>query len=206
MQVMRIENGMFDSNVYLIIHGKECILVDAGVSAVRVGKTLTANDWTLKAIILTHGHVDHVCQLEQFKQMYAVPIMMHIDEAALFTNDDANGYNAFGIPKSQTMPVPDRLLVDGELIAIGDSTVQVIHTPGHTAGSICLYAADFLITGDTLFKTSIGRTDLHTGDHTAILSSIRNRLFVLPPNTIVYPGHGPESSIDFERKYNPHVR
>ena len=103
------------------------------------------------------------------------------------------------------LPKPDVLLKDGQTIILGSSTLEIIHTPGHTPGGICIRTGDILITGDTLFETSIGRTDLYGGSSRQLNDSIKNKLFTLPDDTKVYPGHGPATSIGFERKNNPYV-
>lgn len=206
MKVTKIGGGMFDSNAWLIENEGECLLVDAGVSAAQVARVVEGKGLRLIGVVLTHGHLDHVCQAGAICERLGAPLMLHAAELALYRDDRLNGFANFGMAVHAPLPEPDRLLSDGETLEAGGAQIRVIHTPGHTSGGICLLAGDWLIAGDTLFKTSVGRTDLPTGDMDTLLSSIREKLFVLPPQTIVCPGHGPESTIDFERKFNPYVR
>lgn len=203
---MQIGNGMFDSNAWLIEENGECLLVDAGVAAASVARLLDEHGWRLTAVVLTHGHLDHVCQAGALKERFDVPVWLHEAELPLYQDDALNGFALFGGGRHAPLPVPDRLLADGARLPLGGTQLEVLHTPGHTAGGLCVLAQTHLISGDTLFKTSVGRTDLPTGDMDTLIDSIRNRLFTLPPETIVCPGHGPQTTIEFERKYNPYVR
>ena len=159
---------------------------------------------TVKYIINTHGHPDHVCGNGRIKEATGAQIIMHEDDAAFFAKPDvADYFSMLGLPAS---PPPDIPVKDGEIIAVGNVELQVIHTPGHTPGGICLYNPPDLFTGDTLFVGAVGRTDFPGGDMNQFMRSIRERLLVLPEETVVWPGHGyggSRSTIGEEKRSNP---
>ncbi len=158
----------------------------------------------VKYIVNTHGHPDHVCGNGRIKEATGAEIVMHSDDAAFFARPEVVDYfSMLGLPAS---PPPDILVNHGDVITVGRINLQVIHTPGHTPGGICLYSPPDLFTGDTLFVGAVGRTDFPGGNMNQFMSSIRERLLVLPEETVVWPGHGyggSRSTIGAEKRSNP---
>jgi glyoxylase-like metal-dependent hydrolase (beta-lactamase superfamily II) len=160
---------------------------------------------SVTCIINTHGHFDHVGANKALKQLLGVPLYIHQADEMLLSrvSQVAAMYGMAG----ENSPAPDGYLTDGQLISFGDCSICVIHTPGHTPGGCCLYSESEqkLISGDTLFADGVGRTDLPGGSHQQLVDSIRNKLFVLPDQVRVYPGHGPSTTIGHEKQNNPYL-
>ncbi len=195
----------FETNTWLLWdeESREAILVDPAAPSPDLLKRIEELKLKVKYIINTHGHMDHIGGNSWFKNHLAAPLMIHSADAPMLVNSAMNLSLYVGNPVSSAPP--DVLLEDGMELSLGKYPVKVIHTPGHTPGGICLLADKFLISGDTLFEQSIGRTDLQGGNHQQIINSIKNKLFVLPDDVIVFPGHGPRTSIGMEKKNNPFV-
>ena len=206
MIVKRIPAGIYAANCYVLYseNEKEGIVVDPGGDVDDIIKFINENNIDIKHIVLTHGHGDHIGGVSELKNELDVDILIHEADLDMLKSGEKNLSSIMAIGSIEISP--DGLLNDGDILEFGDVKLSVIHTPGHTLGGICLYANDSLISGDTLFKDSIGRTDLEGGDMETIIKSIREKLFVLPGHTIVYPGHGPETSIDYESKNNPFLK
>lgn len=183
----------------------EAIVIDPGDNITRIHNRLTTLGLKLKQILITHGHIDHVGGALKLKQLTGAPILMN--EADLEQLDLMDKQAAWlGVETPETAP-PDESLVDGSIVGLASYPASVLHTPGHTQGSICLHFVplSLVIAGDTLFAGSIGRTDLPGGDGLQILDSIRTRLLTLPDETRVIPGHGPATTVGRERQHNPFV-
>lgn len=195
----------FETNTWLLWdeESREAILVDPAAPSPDLLKRIEELKLKVKYIINTHGHMDHIGGNSWFKNHLSAPLMIHSADAPMLVNSAMNLSLYVGNPVSSAPP--DVLLEDGMELSLGKYPVKVIHTPGHTPGGICLLADKFLISGDTLFEQSIGRTDLQGGNHQQIINSIKNKLFVLPDDVIVFPGHGPRTSISMEKKNNPFV-
>ena len=195
----------FETNTWLLWDedSREAILVDPAAPSPDLLKRIEELKLKVKYIINTHGHMDHIGGNSWFKNHLSAPLMIHSADAPMLVNSAMNLSLYVGNPVSSAPP--DVLLEDGMELSLGKYPVKVIHTPGHTPGGICLLADKFLISGDTLFEQSIGRTDLQGGNHQQIINSIKNKLFVLPDDVIVFPGHGPRTSIGMEKKNNPFV-
>jgi len=181
----------------------EAIVIDPGEEIGRIHKRLAAHGLKLKQILVTHGHIDHVGGALKLKRLTGAPIYLNegdLEQLALMQEQA----NWLGVEMPETAP-PDESLPDGMTVGLGAYPASVLHTPGHTQGSICLHFAPLklLVAGDTLFAGSIGRTDLPGGNYDQLLDSIRNRLLALPDETTVLPGHGPVSTIGAERRSNP---
>jgi len=195
--------GPLETNAYLFIDGSGplAILIDPGLESEGIYDVILQERLHLAAIVNTHGHFDHVCGNAFFKAKTGVPILLHKDDVGLLQQAAQQAlYFGFRVPN---LPVPDRLLTDGEEVVVGGSCLRVLHTPGHTPGGICLYGNGVVFVGDLLFAGSVGRTDLPGGSYDLLLNSIRNKLLSLPDETVVYPGHGPATTIGKERLHNP---
>ncbi|HET6170243.1 MAG TPA: MBL fold metallo-hydrolase [Terracidiphilus sp.] len=185
---------------------REAIVVDPGGDIARIAAVLEKHQLTVKQIIVTHAHIDHIAGAQRLKQLTGAPILYNqLDLPLVRMMDIQAGW--LGIPTPE-VPAPDDTLDDGKLIAISGITGSILHTPGHTEGSVCLYLPQesLLLGGDTLFAGSIGRTDLPGGDTRKILQSIRERLLPLPNDTTVIPGHGSRTTIGAERNSNPFLQ
>ncbi len=181
-------------------------VIDPGGDEDRILEVVARHDLAIKYILNTHGHPDHVCGNRVIKEKTGAPIAMHGKDVDFFARPDIiQFFSALGLPPS---PPVDRRLTDDETLAIGNISLQVIPTPGHTPGGVCLYAGPHLFTGDTLFAGGVGRTDFPGGSSEILLASIKEKLFVLPDDTIVWPGHGYgglQSTIGEEKRSNPFV-
>ena len=184
----------------------EAIVIDPGDEVGRIHRRLMELGLKLKQILITHGHIDHVGGALKLKRLTGAPILLNeADLPQLKMMETQAGW--LGIATPETAP-PDDLLADGLVVSIDSFPATVIHTPGHTQGSVCLHFAPLklLVAGDTLFAGSIGRTDLPGGDGGQIIDSIESRLLSLPDETRVLPGHGPATTIGTERRSNPFLR
>ncbi len=183
---------------------KIAAIVDPGGDEETILAEIAAMGAKVKYIIATHGHPDHVCGNRKIKQATGAEIVMHADDVAFFEQDDVRNY--FSMLGLEESPPADVHAGDGDVIELGEISLKVIHTPGHTPGGICLYNAPALFTGDTLFVGGLGRTDFPGGSHQQLLDSIHSKLLVLPEETVVWPGHGyggNQSTIGTEKATNP---
>lgn len=179
------------------------LVVDPGDEGARILAAVTDKGWKVAAIVNTHGHFDHIGGNAYLLEQTGAPLCLHAQDLPLLRQ--AAKHAAFYGLSTTPSPPPTRLLADGEVLRVGDISLTVIHTPGHTPGGICLYGAGHLFAGDTLFAGSVGRTDLPGGDTEQLLTAIRQRLLVLPDDTLVHPGHGPDTRIGLEKRSNPYV-
>ncbi len=182
---------------------RQAIVVDPGGDPDRIAARLDHHGLKPVAYFHTHAHFDHLLGTPDLKARYGAEILLHEADLALYESLPMQG-SFFGMTLTRPLPV-DRFVVDTMHLAIGKQSGEVIHTPGHTPGSVCLHvgAQKLLLTGDTLFAESIGRTDLWGGSHPTLIRSIRERLLPLDPLTRVIPGHGPETTIGHEARHNP---
>jgi len=197
--------GPFASNCYIIgsESNKEGVIIDPGADAEEILNNVKDLGLDTKFIVLTHGHIDHIGALKEVKDATGAEAAIHTDDAKSL-NDHSLG-RVFGLSYPPP-PAPDRLLKGGDSIDIGDLHLLVLHTPGHSPGGICLLGDGVVFSGDTLFNYGIGRTDLPGGSYSQLMNSIHTKLMILPDNTIVYPGHGPDTTIGTERGGNPFLR
>lgn len=204
LDVTRLVLGELDTNCWIVSDGSggPLVVIDPAAEPQRVLETIAGRPVT--AVILTHGHFDHLGAAAEVVEETGAPLLVSAEDAEAITSAEANGGAEFGFDFAA--PAPDRLLVDGDVIESGGLTLSVWATPGHTQGSICLLASGFtgdehLFSGDTLFAGSVGRTDLAGGDPRAMRSSIA-LLASLSHSTIVHPGHGPDTTIGNESRHN----
>lgn len=207
MRITNLPSGALQANTYLAVDEKtnEGFIVDPGGYNKVLTKEVRDNDANIKYIILTHGHSDHICGVNEHKAEFPdAKIVAYKDEEAMLENPNLNQSPGFGVPYSTKA---DILVSDGDELKVGDVTLKFIHTPGHTEGGMCIYVkeAKALFSGDTLFRQSIGRTDFPGGSYKEIMDSIRKKLFLLPDDTNVFPGHMGTTSIGFEKENNPFV-
>jgi len=212
LELEAIPVGALAANCYLVIcpATQQALVVDPGDAAERILARITARGVTVVGIAHTHGHFDHISATEavQAGLPQRVPVLAHPADAFLYTPEGRSRGAAYGYPQPSELMQPDHLLTDDEVIPIGAGSLTVLTTPGHTPGSVTLLANDFqfAISGDTLFRRGIGRTDLLGGDEEAIYVSIATRLYTLPVELPVYPGHGGATTIGEERRLNPFIR
>ena len=200
MKLKIIDNNDKGQNIYIYYDEKssDAVIVDPGHNATEVLEFV--KDLNVKKILLTHSHYDHIGDVNKVKVKTSAPICCHTDEKPLLQDPALNLSGPFfGEPLDIT---PDEVFDDNHTITIGDTTIKVIHTPGHTAGGACFYDEknNVLFSGDTMFKRDIGRSDLPTGNGATLEASVRNKLLTLPNDTIVYPGHGPSTTIKDEKE------
>lgn len=181
----------------------EAIVVDPGDEVLRILALLQRHNLTVKQILVTHAHIDHIAGAARLKQLTGAPILYNPRDLPLVKMMDVQA-GWLGMPTPEVHP-PDDTLEDGRVIAITGLTGNILHTPGHTQGSVCLHlpTQNLLLAGDTLFAGSVGRTDLPGGDGPMLLRSIHNKILPLPDETVVVPGHGPKTTIGEERESNP---
>lgn len=198
--------GAYEANCYIIgcPQTKEAAVVDPGAEAGLVLSRVKSLGLTVKYIINTHGHIDHIGANARVKEGTGAEVLIHPDDASMLTQPSGNLSIMMG--QAVISPAADRLLNDGDKISVGEIEIRVIHTPGHTLGGICLDLGDRVITGDTLFAGSIGRTDFPGGSYDTLINSIKKKLLILDQATAIWPGHGPESTIGDEKSYNPFLR
>ena len=205
MILKKLVVGSFASNCYIVGSEsiKEGMIIDPGAEAEQILKDIEDLELDIKFIVLTHGHIDHISALKEVKEATGAEVAIHADDAERLQGKSPS--IMFGLPHPAP-PSPDRLLNGGDSIDIGDLHFLVLHTPGHSPGGICLLGHGVLFCGDTLFNYSIGRTDLPAGSYNQLMNSIHTKLMILPDNTVVCPGHGPDTTIGTERRHNPFLR
>ncbi len=194
--------GMFSSNTYLLDCGKgEGVLIDAGADCGEVLDAASKAGISLRYVILTHAHIDHIVSAEKLRERAGANVLIHKDDSDILGDALKNGSELFGPHKVSY--TADKLLSDAETITCGDETLVIMHTPGHTPGCICIKCDGVIFTGDTLFRLSIGRSDLYGGDASKLALSLK-KLMTEDDEVKIYPGHGKPTSIGFEKKHNPY--
>lgn len=202
MIIKRFIAGRLENNMYLVADEKsrEAVLIDATEDLPEIKQTVKDLGVKVKYILMTHGHFDHILGLNSLKKSLNAPAVICKDD--LVISENINEFTRlFGLPDS-VPPKYDMYIKDGDEILLGSYKIKVIHTPGHTEGGVCYLVDGKLFSGDTLFKGSVGRTDLFGGNFNKLSDSIKNKLFKLDDKIEVFPGHGDMTTIGFEKKYN----
>mgnify|MGYP005847537447 CR=1 FL=1 len=203
MIIKRLPTGMLASNCYIVGNNSQGAVIDPGVPVDEIMKAVAETGLEIKYIIMTHAHLDHICSVDKLKEITGAKVMVHEADAPALPDSWLNGSALFGL--KSTFKEADVLLKDGDIIDVEGLKLEIIHTPGHTPGGICIKAENNVFTGDTLFRMSIGRSDLGNGDQDDLMDSITRKLFRLDDDTVIYPGHGTISNIGYERRHNPFV-
>jgi glyoxylase-like metal-dependent hydrolase (beta-lactamase superfamily II) len=195
--------GPIQSNCYITgcERTREAAVIDPGGDADRILITLAKDKLRCVYIINTHGHFDHSADNKRLKEVTGAQLLIHHADAPMILHQSTNG-GMWGIHVDNSPP-PDRYLREGDIITFGDISLKVLHTPGHSPGGISLVTDKIVFVGDTLFAGSIGRTDFPGGDHEGLLRNVREKIFTLGDDVVVYPGHGPKTTVGRERKSNP---
>lgn len=203
MRVERLVLGALETNCWLVAddEGGPIVVVDPAGDAHRLLAAI--GDREVAAVVLTHGHFDHLGAADEVRRATSAPLAVHRADAPWITTAEGTGALTFGFLGATSEA--DRLLDDGDVVTAGGLSLRVVHTPGHTPGCVCLLAegAGHLFSGDTVFAGSVGRTDLPGGDGRALARSIDERIAPLPDETVVHPGHGPDTTVGRERRVNP---
>lgn len=210
MKIVVFQFSLFGINTYLVYDPEslECVIIDPGMSTPEeeeaISRFIEKNNLKLTHIINTHLHIDHVAGIAFLKKKYGAPLLAHHGDSSLGEQINFQA-RMFGLNLNLNSIEISQFVEDGDIIKIGKGQMEVISVPGHSKGSIALYDKEdkFLISGDALFNGSIGRTDLPGGDYKELIDNISSRLFSLPDDIIVYPGHGPSTTIGKEKRTNP---
>jgi hydroxyacylglutathione hydrolase len=197
----RFSSGMYEANCYLLGDNDKGVLIDAGVNIDELMEYVDKNGLTIEYIVLTHAHIDHMTEVDIIRERTGARAAVHEADLQGFTSPCHNGSDNHG--GSRIFSKPDILLKGLDIIEAGGIRLEVIYTPGHTAGGICLRSGNRIFTGDTLFRQGIGRTDVPYAIRDQLIHSIKTRLLVLEDEMEVFTGHGEPTTIGFERKNNP---
>ncbi len=205
MKIYPITVGALQCNNYLIAEGDRAVLIDCSGDGVQILRLARELGVTLDAIILTHGHADHIEAVDSVAAEFSCPVYVHDEDFSFLKRADYNlSTMIYRMPLVvETDAIPFK---DGEILRFGALSFEVIHTPGHTLGSVCLRCGDVLFTGDTLFRDSIGAIFPPFGDQQLELDSIRTRLYTIEEDMVCYPGHGEQTTLDHEKKNNEYCR
>lgn len=206
MKVLPLASYGMDSNSYIIYDDAKtaCVVADPSGDLRQITSAVQQLGMPLCAVILTHGHFDHIDLVQEVAEKYVCPVYIHREDAPMLHDPRLNLSVLFGT--NYVADVAEFALLHGDKVDVGTESLTLIHTPGHTPGGACYYAPGILICGDTLFDGSIGRTDFPRGSLTDLVTNVQKRLFCLPDETAAYPGHGGFTTIGREKHYNPYLR
>jgi len=207
VEIIRHTVGILKSNSYLVYdeESKEGVFIDAGDNAPLLLKTLDKKGINLKAILATHAHFDHVLAVKDIKERKKVKFYLHREDLPILESMQERGRKYFNLDLPEP-PKPDELVEDGFEFYIGNYRLKLIHTPGHSPGSVCYLGEGILFSGDTLFKGTIGRTDIEGGSYELIIKSLKEKILTLKEDTKVFPGHGPDTTLFLEKMMNPFLK
>ena len=206
MKIIQLEVGSLGTNCYIAYceNTKKAVIIDPGGDAAKILAAVSREGLLVEAIINTHGHADHVLANVKVQEATGAPLWIHSADADMLGSGSRN-LSAF-LGGATSCGKADRLLTDGEVLPIGDFSLTVLHTPGHTPGGISLLFDKTVFVGDTLFAESIGRTDFPGGSYSQLINSIKTKLMTLDDEVKAYPGHGPATTIGWERRQNPFIQ
>lgn len=193
MNIIPVCQGSAMANCYLIVHGAHALVVDPCVSVSGIERAAADAGAVIEGILLTHGHFDHVLSLDTLRDALGVPAYIHENDQILLPDGQKNAFALF-FGRDRAFRTAEHTLQDGDTVPLGDASVTVIHTPGHTAGSVCYLTGDAILTGDTIFADSFGRYDLYSGDVSTLKDSLR-RLGTLDPTLTLFAGHGESTAL-----------
>lgn len=201
--IERVEVSPFFENSYIFGRKDEgkCLIIDPGDGAEKILRTANFLGLNVECILLTHGHLDHVVGCREIKERIGCEVGLHRLDEEMFVHSSRQGI-VLGYPAQDQTP-PDFYLEEGDELELAGFQISVLHTPGHTLGSVCFHTGDILFSGDLLFAGSIGRTDLPGGSYDMLIKSVVDKVFTLSDETVVYPGHGPRTTVGFEKRHNP---
>lgn len=202
MEITAFENGPFLVNTYLVVNDdKKAFIIDPGSELYPLVEKVEQEHIEPQAIVNTHGHIDHVAGVNVVKEKYNIPFYMNELDLPFLDSINVQA-RMFGVPDPGHIVIDNALPNSGE-ITIADMIIEILYTPGHSRGSVSLLIEDAIFTGDVLFNFSIGRTDLPGGNYGELIRSVKGKIFTLPDETIVLPGHGPQTTVEREKRYNP---
>lgn len=204
MKIERFAAGPLDTNGYIVSENGKCLIVDPSLNCTNIVEAVKKENLTPMAILLTHSHFDHYLGIYEVIEAFGdLPVWLHDEEKSIISDPDKNGAAWVGLRDSYT---GETVMYNEGENRIGDFTFTAIFTPGHTPGGTCLLFGNEILTGDTLFSGSVGRSDFEYGNGSVLLDSIEKKLFTLPAETVVWPGHGWSTTIGAEKENNPYFR
>jgi len=205
MKYEKLSVGVLETNCYLVYCPEtlECAVVDPGAEAEKIFRLIAEKGLKPRVLLNTHGHVDHIGANKDIKDKFDIPLYIHSADSAMLERVHQTEMAFFLGAKDS--PPPDHFLKDGDKLKIGKSFLRVIHTPGHSPGSVSFLGDGFLLSGDTLFFGGVGRTDLPGGSWQEMESSIKNKILTMPDEMLVLPGHGPSTTVGQEKRSNPFI-
>ncbi|WP_394354663.1 MBL fold metallo-hydrolase [Paratissierella segnis] len=206
MKIIVKPAGIYAANCYIVFSEKtrSGIVIDPGGDVDDIVSNLDKNNIHVKYIVLTHGHGDHIGGVKELKEKLNVPVVIHKEDAEMLEDASLNLSSTMAMGEIEI--TPDKTVEDGDTLVFGELKGRIIHTPGHTMGGMCLLVEENLFCGDTLFKGSVGRSDLYGGNHGILMNSIKEKILTLPDNIMLYPGHGEPTTVGEQRATNPFLR
>lgn len=208
MQITTLPLGPLEANCYLVENDGAALVIDPGYPDFTMEEWVEAHKNTVRYILLTHGHFDHICAAEKLRQITSAPVCIGAADADAYNNDRLNlsSQMADAYPSTAHFAAPDILLHDGNNLPFGSNEIRCIHTPGHTVGGFCFAIGDTIFSGDTLFANSVGRTDFFGGSFSELTGSLKKIVeYCGNLDYRIYSGHGPETTMAREKKYNPYL-